>query len=92
MAEEYVRLDQFGEFTKRIDQRFDDLHRLLDARFDGIERRFTGLEQRFTGLDQRLDNLERRLDSLGNTTQRQMWVILAAVIGALVKIVFFPGT
>jgi hypothetical protein len=33
MADEFVRVEQFGEFMKRIDGRFDHVNDLADQRF-----------------------------------------------------------
>ena len=47
MAEDaYVRTGQFGEFVKRMDERFDHVNELADQRFDSMNQRFLDLEKR----------------------------------------------
>lgn len=94
MAEDYVSKDQFGEFVKRMeagfhgqDQRTSDLRQSQDQRFTALERRHEDLRQ---DLRQGFADLRQEMRDLRSTTQRQLWVILGAVIAALVKTVFFP--
>ena len=80
MAEEqYVRMGQFSEFMKRVDERFDHVNELADQRFDSINQRFLDLEKRmeqgffhaekareqnFVYLNQRLDDVSKRFDDV----------------------------
>ena len=43
MAEaQQVRMGQFGEFAKRMDERFDHVNELADQCYDSINQRFDG--------------------------------------------------
>ena len=49
MAEEpYVSMGQFGEFVKRMDERFDHVNELADQRVEGINERFEGTTSALT--------------------------------------------
>lgn len=116
MAEEFVRIVQFGEFVKRIEERFDHLEKelvnvntLADQRYESINRRLADAEkardqnlvhvnqrfddlkesvnQRFEGVNQRFDSLEKLL----NWHNRIVMGILAVILAAAVKYLFFPG-
>lgn len=60
MADEFVRTEHFGDFVKRMDERFDHVNELADQRFDSVKQRFLDVEKRmeqgFTHIEQRLDD------------------------------------
>ena len=109
MAEESVSQAQFGEFVKRIEERFDHLgkelvnvNKLADQRYDSINQRLADAEkardQNLIHVNQRLDDLkesvDQRFDSLEkllNWQNRIVMGILAVVLAAAVKYLFFPG-
>ena len=66
MADEYVRAGDFGQFVKRMDERFDHVNKLADQRFDSMNQRFLDLEKRieegFAYVNQRFEQVGRRLD------------------------------
>ncbi len=75
MAEEFVRKEHFEEFVKRMEQGFAHVNELADQRYDSMNQRFDGLEKRFDD--------QRRIILLMLST------IVAAAIGAMVKVFFF---
>ena len=66
MADEYVRAGEFGEFVKRMEERFDHVNELADQRFDSMNQRLLDLEKRmeegFAHANQRFEQVDRRLD------------------------------
>ena len=66
MADEYVRAGEFGQFVKRMDERFDHVNELADQRFDSMNQRFLDLEKRmeegFTHVNQRFEQVDRRME------------------------------
>lgn len=102
MADEYVRVGQFGEFVKRIDERFDHVNELADQRFDSMNQRFLDLEKRmeqgFVHVDRRFEQVDRRLDGLQSEIRslRTLMValytpIILGILGAVVKYLFFSN-
>ena len=86
MADEYVRTGEFGEFVKRMDERFDHVNELANQRFDSINQRFLDVEKRmkqgfthaekareqnFVHLNQRLDGVNQRLDDMNHYLQAE---------------------
>ena len=93
MADEFVRTGEFGQFVKRIDERFDHLNELADQRFDSVSQRFFDMQKRmeqgFTHVDQRFDDIRAEVRSL-RTIMFTLYVpIVVAVVGAVVKFLFF---
>lgn len=92
MAEEsYVSMGQFGEFVKRMDERFDHVNELAEQRYDSINRRLADAEkareqnlvhvnQRFDemnrNVNQRFDGLEKRMDQFhADMLQMRNWLV-----------------
>ena len=69
MAEEYVSGAQFGEFVKRMEDRFDHAEELAKEREDKMHLRFDAVDKRFEAVDKRLDDL---------------WKIMAVVLGGII--------
>ena len=75
MAEEFVRMEQFGEFVKRmedrfegVDHRFDDMNQSINHRFDDMNQ---SVNQRFDDMKQRLADAEKaREQNLLHINQR----------------------
>ena len=102
MAEEFVRIVQFGEFVKRIEERFDHLGKelvnvntLADQRYDSINQRLADAEkardQNLVHVDQRFDNLEKRLDFQNRMTLAVSITVGGGILVSLAKYLFFPG-
>ena len=68
MADEFVGTQQFGEFTRRMEERFDHADELADQRFDSMNQRFLDVEKRmeqgFLYVDQRFEQTDRRLGDI----------------------------
>lgn len=75
MTEESVGIQQFGEFVKRMEDRFDHVDKqfghasqLADQRFDSINQRFLDVEKRMehdaVHVHQRFEQVDKRLDDL----------------------------
>ena len=66
VADEYVRMEQFGEFVRRMDERFDHVNELADQRFDSMNQRFLDvdkrMEQGFAHIDQRFEQVEQHFE------------------------------
>ena len=73
MAEEFVRIVQFGEFVKRIEERFEHLGKelvnvntLADQRYDSINQRLADAEkardQNAVHVNQRFDDMNRSVN------------------------------
>ena len=88
MAEEQsVGIGQFGEFVKRIDerfdhvnQRFDHVNELADQRYDSLNQRLADAEkareQNLVHLNQRFDGLEKRMDQFhADMLQMRNWLV-----------------
>lgn len=99
MAEEFVRKEHFDEYALRIDERFLGLEKQMERGFAHAEKQreqnFVHLNQRFDDMtqsvNQRFDSLENRFDDL-RTLMVVMYTPLAiAMLGALVKWIFFPN-
>lgn len=99
MAEEFVRKEHFDEYALRIDERFLGLEKQMEQGFAHAEKQreqnFVHLNQRFDDMTQsvnrRFDSLENRFDDL-RTLMVVMYTPLAiAMLGALVKWIFFPN-
>ena len=88
MAEEqYVSMGQFGEFVKRMDerfdhvnQRFDHVNELADQRYDSLNQRLADAEkareQNLVHLNQRFDGLEKRMDQFhADMLQMRNWLV-----------------
>ena len=106
---EFVSMAQFGEFVKRMDDRFNRAHEISEERYNSINQRLADAEKardqnlvhvnqrlddlkesvnhRFEGVNQRFDSLEKLL----NWHNRIVMGILAVILAAAVKYLFFPG-
>ena len=106
MADEFVSTQQFGEFVKRMEERFDHVNELADQRFDSMNQRFLDVEKRMeqdaVHVDRRFEQVDRRLDDLHvemRSLRRTMLglgvpvivVLLGAIVTGLVKVLFFNG-
>jgi uncharacterized coiled-coil protein SlyX len=83
MAEEFVRIVQFGEFVKRIEERFDHLGKelvnvntLADQRYDSINQRLADAEkardQNAVHVNQRFDDMNRSVNQRFDDMDRSM--------------------
>lgn len=98
MADEYVRTGEFGEFVKRMDERFDHASELADQRFDAMKQRILDVEKRmekgfehaekareqnFVHLNQRHDDMNRRFDAMQGEI-RSLRVMMLVLYGPVV--------
>ncbi|MDE0206472.1 MAG: hypothetical protein OXP66_10655 [Candidatus Tectomicrobia bacterium] len=105
MADEYVRTGEFGEFVKRMDERFDHAGELVDQRFNAVDQRFLDLEKRmdqgfehaekgreqnFVHLNQRHDDLIRRFDGM-QAEIRGLRTMMLALYGPVVVALLGAG-
>lgn len=99
MADEYVRMDQFGEFVKRVEERFDHANELAGQRYDSINQRLADAEkareQNLVHINQRFDSLEKRMDQfhadmlqMRNWLMRLYGLVVFGFIGAIVLMLF----
>ena len=103
MADQYVRMEQFGEFVKRVEERFDHANELADQRYDSINRRLADAEkareQNLVHINQRFDGLEKRMDQfhdqfhadmrqMRNWLMRLYGLVVFGFIGAIVLMLF----
>ncbi len=93
MAEEFVRKEHFEEFVKRMEQGFAHVNELADQRYDSMNQRLADAEkareQNLVHLNQRFDGLEKRFDDQRRIILLMLSTIVAAAIGAMVKVFFF---
>ena len=85
--EQYVSTGQFGEFVKRMDERFDHVNELADQRLELINQRFDSVNQRLADaekareqnlmhINQRFDGLEKRMDQFhADMLQMRNWLM-----------------
>ena len=64
-----------AQFTfRRMDQRFDDTNKLIDQRFDAVNRRIDDtnklIDQRFNDVNKRIDDTNRRIDELSSDVKQ----------------------
>ena len=75
MADEFVSTAQFGEFVKRIDQRFDhmdkelvNVNKLADQRYESLNQRLADAdkarEQNLVHINQRFDDMNARFGDM----------------------------
>ena len=91
MADEYVSAAQFGEFVKRIDERFDhvekelaSVNKLADQRYENINQRLADADkakdQNLVHVNQRFDdvnrNMSQRFDILDKRFEDQRRVVV----------------
>ena len=86
MAEEFVRKEHFEEFVKRMESGLAHVNELADQRYDSMNQRFGDMSR---GVNQRFDGLEKRFDDLRRIILLMLGTIVAAAIGAMVKVSFF---
>ena len=86
MAEEFVSKGQFGEFVKRVDDRFDaqdkriedgfaHANQLADQRYDSINQRLADAEkareQHAVHVNQRFDDMNHRFDDMNRSVNQR---------------------
>lgn len=106
MAEEFVSQAQFGEFVKRMEERFDHAHELAEQRYESVsrwladadkarEQNLIHVNQRFDDMNRRMgqgfENLEKRLDFQSRMTLAVTITVGGGILVGLVKYLFFPG-
>ena len=103
MADEYVRMEQFGEFVKRMEEGFDHANELAEQRYESVNQRFADAEkareqnlvhinQRFDGLEKRMyqfhDQLHAGMRQMRNWLMRLYGLVVFGFIGTIVLILF----
>ena len=95
MAEVFVRKEHFAEFVVRMDECFLAVEKRMEQGFARAEK---AREQNFVHLNQRIDDfmegVNQRFDSLEKMLawqNRSVLGILAVVLAAAVKYLFFPN-
>ena len=75
MAEEFVRIVQFGEFVKRMEEGFVRVSELADQRYDSINQRLADAEkardQNQVHVNQRFDDMNHRLDDMNRSVNQR---------------------
>ena len=82
MADEFVSTAQFGEFVKRIDQRFDHMDRelvnvtkLADQRYESLNQRLADAdkarEQNLVHINQRFDDMNARFGDMDRSINQR---------------------
>ena len=104
MADEYVRTGEFGEFVKRMDERFDHVDELTNQRFLHLEKHieqglahaektreqnFEHLNQRFDDANQRFGLMQGEIRNLRTTMVALHVPVIVAILGAVGKFLFF---
>jgi hypothetical protein len=82
MADEYVSGAQFGEFVKRMEERFDHAEELAKEREDKLNLRFDAQDKRF---DARFDAIDKRINDLWKVMVVVLGGILAGAVAAVAK-------
>jgi chaperonin cofactor prefoldin len=59
----------------------------IDSRLERIEINLEALPR----IEEKLDGLDKRVDKLETSQNRQIWVLIVAVIGAIIKFGFFSN-
>ena len=54
----------FDDLRAEMNQRFDQQHKYMDARFDAVDQRFESVDQRFESVERRLDQLTSEVSEL----------------------------
>ena len=68
MAEEFVRIVQFGEFVKRMEEGFARVNELADQRYDSINQRLADAEK---ARDQNLVHVNQRFDDMNRSVNQR---------------------
>jgi len=82
MAEEFVRMGQFSEFVKRVDDRFNGVdkafqhvNQLAEQRYDSINQRLADAEkareQNLVHVNQRFDDMNQRFDDMNRSVNQR---------------------
>ena len=77
---EYVSNENFDEYAKRMDGRFDHVIQRVDDRFHSLEKNvdagFVHVGQRFDSLEKRMDESRARMDQFhGDMRQMNNWLM-----------------
>ena len=106
MAEEFVRMEHFEEFSRRVDERILGVEKRMEQGFAHAEKareqnlvhinqRFADAEkardQNLVHVNQRFDSLEKRFDDLRTLIVVMYTPIAIAILAAVVKWFFFSN-
>ncbi len=102
MADEFVRIGQFEEFSTRMSGSFQSVEKRMDQGFAHAEKarenilvhvnqRFDSVNQRFDGVNQRIDDLKDSLDKRWSFQSRFVVGMFLMMLAAMVKYLFFAS-
>ena len=63
----------------------------IDSRLEHIKSGQTDIKVSLARLEEKLDSVDKRVNGLESNQNREIWVLIVAVIGAIVKFGFFPN-
>jgi len=63
----------------------------IDSQLEHIESGQADIKVSLAHLEEKLDSVDKRVNGLESNQNRQIWVLIVAVIGAIVKFGFFPN-
>ncbi|ETX05516.1 hypothetical protein [Candidatus Entotheonella palauensis] len=84
MAETFVSKDQFEEFTKRMEQGFEN----VDQRFEAINQRFDSVNERFNDLKTDIAGIRTDMRQMRNWLIGLFSLVVFGFIGTLVITIF----
>lgn len=70
-----------------VETRLEDVLTKIENRLERIETKLEALPR----IEEKLDGREKRVDKLETSQNRQIWVLVVAVIGAIIKFGFFSN-
>ncbi len=75
--------DRFDRMNEQVNDRFNRMNEQVNDRFDRVGEQMAELRQSNSDIRQDMRHLN-------TAVQRQMWALIAVVLGAAVKVLFFP--
>ncbi len=63
----------------------------IDSRLEHIKSGQADIKVSLARLEEKLDSVDKLVNGLESNQNRQIWVLIVAVIGAIVKFGFFPN-
>ena len=70
-----------------VETRLEDVLTKIENRLERIETKLEALPR----IKEKLDGREKRVDKLETSQNRQIWILIVAVIGAIIKFGFFSN-
>jgi predicted nuclease with TOPRIM domain len=69
----------------------EEVLKRIENKIDKLTEKVTTLEIAVAALSEKFDGMDRRVLKLENTLTIQLWALILAVVGAIVKFGFFPN-